>query len=157
VADSLLPTVSLGLGIGIAFIVIFSVGFSKAIPEDPIMILKTADGKSFRASINSYCHGACDLFAYARIIPPDPPVQIDRELGATFRITNSIEQPQTIRFYLPNYELGLTVGFEEAREDGKYTIDLDPGQYILDVVAIWDDSEDEDRRTSLHRFKVIIK
>ena len=153
--DSTLLSVLLGLVIGIGFIIIISLALKVTIlPKEPIMVMTTDDGKSYRAYINEFCDGACDLLAYARVSPPDPPIHINKESEVTFRITNSIEQPKTIRFYLPNYELGLTVGLEEVRATSKHIIDLDSGQYILDVLAIWNDSEDQ--RASLHRFKIII-
>ena len=156
----MLQPVSLGLACGAALIVILSLAMSATSPKGPVMLLTTADGKSFRASINQYCDGQCDILAYVRIVPSDPPIHIDKQQGLRLRIEKSFEQPRTIRFYLPDLDSGTTVGFDPAkREDGKYFIPsaLGSGDYILDVLAFWNSSQEQEHMISLHRFKVVIE
>lgn len=159
-SDSTTVPVVAGLAVGVVFIVLISLAVTAASIPKGTLILTTADGKSYTASMNNYCEDQiCDFLAHSRIIPSGDTIHISKESDFAFSIANAAMQPREIEFHLSNHDFSVNYSFDpQKRENGKYFIPayFDSGEYIMDVLAYWDEGEGTED-TSFHRFKVLIE
>jgi hypothetical protein len=156
-SDISLPPVIAGLAIGVAFLVLFSLIFTGT-PTEPIMYLTTADGENYKAYNNVYCGESCDVRAYARVMPRDTPtIHIDKESDFGLR-TTSLKQPVGVGFILVDLVTGSSSSSTFSlpmRNGNHFAGSLESGEYILSVIAEWDNEQPIMSR-SLHQFKVVI-
>jgi hypothetical protein len=123
------------------------------------MFLITNDGKSYKAYDKVYCGQAYDFLAYARVVPPDPPIQISKESDLVLTTNNTVGQPKAMHFIFQSYGESINAAdFDPPKRDnGKYYIPTSfaSGNYVLNVLADWE-VKNQDLSASFHRFKVVI-
>lgn len=160
-----------GLVVGIGFVLVLSlvpINPSQTILLAPTMSLVTAsDGKSHVTHYNSYCGQSCDIFIIARIFPL-PQIEISNDTEIAFRITSSHnreqQQPNDLHFIIQEIKEdvhGNNLEFNETNirlvktDNGNYKTDnLPAGRYVINVVADWNNENNQDLSHSLHRFGV---
>ncbi|AFU57480.1 hypothetical protein Ngar_c05370 [Candidatus Nitrososphaera gargensis Ga9.2] len=158
-SNSITVPVIAGLAVGVGFFILFSLSLAGT-PKEPIMYLITADGNGHRAYNNVYCGEACDFLAYARVAPRNTPtIHIDKDSDFGLKTTNTPEQPIAVMFIVQSPENGSSSGsgtFSLPMRNGNYFAgSLESGEYILSVIAEWD-NEQPNLIRSLHQFKVVI-
>lgn len=150
-ATSLTLPVVAGLTVGVAFIVLFSLFATYALPrnsifiEPPPMLLDTEEGdRQYEAGIGSYCgRNFCADSALALVVP-DEIVEITQGSEIEFKVAG-YSQPDELGIYILDSQFDQTdLQLLKTTSDSIYVLDIPRGEYILSVRTAWQEPSGHD-------------